>query len=84
MTRMSCSKSLFCTSFPAEVMSLLEQDLRWNTTELIWIALLNISICSIKGTIAAWKGSKGYLVNFEDGDQEWLQSVGGQDVRLFD
>ena len=29
----------------------------------------------IKGTIAAWNRSKGYLVNFEDGDQEWLQSV---------
>ena len=24
-----------------------------------------------KGTIAAWNRSKGYLVNFEGGDQEW-------------
>ena len=38
----------------------------------------------IKGTIAAWNRSKGYLVNFEDGDQEWLQSVEEQDIRLLD
>jgi len=38
----------------------------------------------IKGTIAAWSRFKGYLVNFEDGDQEWLQSVKEQDVRHLD
>ena len=38
----------------------------------------------IKGTIAAWNGSKGYLVNFEDGDQEWLQTVEEHDVRPLD
>ena len=37
----------------------------------------------IKGIIAAWNRSKGYLVNFE-GLQEWLQSVEEQDVRLLD
>ena len=38
----------------------------------------------IKGTIAAWNRSEGYLVNFE-GLQEWLQSVEEQqDVRLLD
>ena len=36
----------------------------------------------IKGTIAAWNKSKGYLVNFEDGDQEWLPSVEEKNVRL--
>jgi len=36
----------------------------------------------IKGTIAAWNRSKGYLVI--DGDQEWLQSVEEKDVRLFE
>lgn len=36
----------------------------------------------IKGTIAAWSKSQGYLVNFEDGDQEWLPSVDDSDVRL--
>ena len=36
----------------------------------------------IKGAIAAWNKSKGYLVNFEDGDQEWLPSVEEKDVRL--
>jgi len=38
----------------------------------------------IKGTIAAWNRFKGYLVIFEDGDQEWLQSVEEKDVRLFE
>ena len=36
----------------------------------------------IKGTIAAWNKSKGYLVNSEDGDQEWLPSVEEKNVRL--
>ena len=62
------------------VMPLLEQDLRWNTTELIW----NEYLGWIKSTIVAWNRSKGYLVNFEGGDQEWLQSVEEQDVRLFE
>ena len=38
----------------------------------------------IKGTIAAWDRSKGYIVNFEDGDLEWQQSVEEKDVRLFE
>ena len=37
-----------------------------------------------KGHHRSMEQTKGHLVNFEDGDQEWLQSVGGQGVRLFD
>ena len=67
-------------------MPLLEEELRWNTTELIRIAPLNIYLCWpwIKGTIAAWNRSKGYLVNFEDGGQVWLQSVEEQGVQQLD
>lgn len=36
----------------------------------------------IKGTIVAWNPSEGYLVNYEDGDQEWLTSVEEKDVRI--
>ena len=43
-----------------------------------------ISLLDEGHTIAAWNRSQGYLVNFEDGDQEWLQSVEEQGVRLFD
>ena len=36
----------------------------------------------IKGTIVAWNNLEGYLIHYEDGDQEWLTSVEDQDVRL--
>ena len=67
-----------------QVMPLLEQDLRWKTTELIWMTPRTEYLGWIKGPIATWYRSKGYLVNFEHGDQEWLQSVEEQDVRLFE
>lgn len=81
MKRMSCNGSLSCTLSTGNALIGLRLEVEYNrvnldgsTEYLGWI----------KGTIAAWNRSKGYLVNFEDGDQEWLQSVEEQDVRLFE
>lgn len=78
---MSCNGSLSCALSTGNALIGVRLEVEYNrvnldgsTEYLGWI----------KGTIAAWNRSKGYLVNFEDGDQEWLQSVEEQDVRLFE
>ena len=64
MKSMSCNGSLSCTLFTGIALIGVRLEVEYNrinlggsTEYLGWI----------KGTIAAWNRSKGYLVNFEDG-----------------
>lgn len=66
---MFCNGSFLCILFIGNVFIGVRFEVEYN-----WVNLDGFIeyFGWIKGIIVVWNGFKGYLVNFEDGDKEWL------------